>query len=93
MIQSFADVRTEKIFNRQPVKALSRELQRSALRKLLILNAATSINDLRVPPGNRLEKHKGDRKEYYGIRVDRQWRIVLRWRSPDSYDVELIDYH
>ena len=93
MIESFADLDTECIFRRQPVKRFSIQLQRAALRKLLILDAAESMQDLRVPPANRLEKLHGDRRGQYSIRVNDQWRICFRWLGTNAHDVELVDYH
>ena len=69
------------------------DVQRMALRKLLILDAAESLSDLEVPPGNCLEKLKGDRSGQYSVRVNRQWRICFRWQDGDAYEVELVDYH
>ena len=68
-------------------------MQKAALRKLRMLDAATSIDDLRVPPGNRLERLRGDRAGQYSIRVNRQWRICFRWETGDAHDVEIVDYH
>jgi proteic killer suppression protein len=68
-------------------------VQKAALRKLRMLDAATSIDDLRVPPGNRLERLRGDRAGQYSIRVNRQWRICFRWDTGDAHDVEIVDYH
>jgi len=93
MIRSFRDLQTENIFRRERVKRFSQEVQRAALRKLLILDAAESLEDLRVPPGNRLEKLKGDRKGEYSTRINDQWRICFVWSDGDAYDVELTDYH
>ena len=93
MIRSFREHRTEKIFRRERVKGLSRKVERAALRKLLILDAAESLDDLRVPPGNRLEKLKGDRKGQYSVRVNDQWRICFEWSDGDAYDVVMTDYH
>jgi proteic killer suppression protein len=93
MIKSFRDRDTERLFNRHPVKKLGADVQRSALRKLRMLDAATVLEDLRVPPGNRLERLKGDREGQHSIRINRQWRICFRWRSGDAYDVEILDYH
>ena len=66
---------------------------RVALRKLLILHAASSLDDLKVPLGNRLEKLKGDRKRQYSIRINDRWRVCFRWKDGDAYDVEIVDYH
>jgi proteic killer suppression protein len=93
MIRSFRDQRTEGVFQRQRVKGLSQEVQRAALRKLLILNAAESLADLRVPPGNRLEKLRGDQHGQHSIRINDQWRICFRWHEGDAHDVEIVDYH
>lgn len=93
MIRSFRDQRTEKILRREHVKGFSLEVQRAALRKFLILDAAESLDDLRVPPGNRLEKLKGDRKGEHSIRVNDQWRICFMWSNGDAYNVEITDYH
>ena len=93
MIRSFRDQQTGNIFRRDRVKRFSPDVQRAALRKLAILDAAESLDDLRVPPGNRLERLKGDRKGQYSIRVNDQWRICFVWSDGDAYDVEIIDYH
>jgi proteic killer suppression protein len=93
MIQSFKDSRTAKIFARETVGGVSLDVRRAALRKLLIIHAAESVEDLKVPPGNRLEKLKGDRKDQYSIRVNDQWRICFYWNAGIATDVELVDYH
>jgi proteic killer suppression protein len=93
VIRSFRDKDTEAIWNRQHVKKLAPELSRSAYNKLVLLNAAGSINDLRVPPGNRLEKLSGRRAGQHSIRVNDQWRICFNWSSSGAADVELVDYH
>lgn len=93
MIRTFRDQQTERLFRREPVKKLARPLQRSALRKLLVLDAAESLDDLRVPPGNRLERLTGDREGQYSIRVNEQWRICFRWSEAGADDVEITDYH
>ena len=93
MIRSFRDAETERLFRRETVKRLSRSLQRAALRKLVILDAAEVLQDLRVPPGNHLEKLSGDRRGHYSIRIDKQWRICFRWDGSDAHDVEIVDYH
>ena len=93
MITSFHDRRTENIFRRDRVKGISQDVQRAALRKLLIIDAATTLADLRVPPGNRLEKLKGDRRGQHSIRVNDQWRICFHWSSGEASDVEFTDYH
>jgi len=93
VIRTFASKETEKIFHRQPVQKFSADLRRVAQRKLLLLDAAEQLDDLRVPPGNRLEKLAGDRKGQYSVRVNDQWRICFRWSEGDAYDVEIVDYH
>ena len=92
MIKGFADRNTEALFQRKPRKRF-RPLARVALRKLLILHAASSLDDLKVPPGNRLEKLRGDRKRQYSIRINDRWRVCFRWKDGDAYDVEIVDYH
>jgi len=72
---------------------VSRKLQRAAWKKLAILHAAGSLQDLRVPPGNRLEKLSGRRQGQYSIRIDEQWRLCFEWRGGDAYGVEMVDYH
>lgn len=93
MIRSFRDKETERVFLREPRTKLARPLQRAALRKLLMLHAAASLNDLLVPPGNRLEKLGGDREGQYSIRVNDQWRICFEWEDGDAHEVEIVDYH
>lgn len=93
MIRSWADVEAEKLFNRQRSRTLPPDLQRVALRKLLMVDAATALEDLRVPAANRLEKLKGDRKGQWSIRINDQWRICFAWRDSNAYDVEIVDYH
>ena len=93
MIRSFRDRDTERLFRREPVRKWGPDVQRVGLRKLRILDAATSTDDLRVPPGNRLEKLRGDRAGQWSIRVNDQWRLCFEWRDGDAYEVELVDYH
>ncbi|MGH7800264.1 MAG: type II toxin-antitoxin system RelE/ParE family toxin [Thermodesulfobacteriota bacterium] len=93
MIRHFADSDTEKLFRGQKPRRLPSQILRPALRKLLILDAAESLEDLRIPPGNRLEKLKGKRKGQYSIRINAQWRICFVWRDGDAYAVEITDYH
>lgn len=93
MIRSFRDYETEKIYRRLQSTRLPGEIQPVALRKLRMLNNATSLADLRVPPANRLEKLKGDRVGQYSIRINRQWRICFEWRDGDAHQVEIADYH
>jgi proteic killer suppression protein len=93
MIKSFRCKDTEKIFLRQYATKFSTSTQRNALRKLLLLDAAERLEDLRVPPGNRLAKLAGDRKGQHSIRINDQWRICFRWHQGDAYEVEIVDYH
>ena len=93
MIGSFKDSDTESIFRRNRVNRFSVELQRQTQRKLGILNSALDLNDLRIPPGNRLEKLSGNRDGQYSIRVNEQWRICFVWEGSDAWGVELTDYH
>ena len=93
MIRSFRDQQTENIFRRDRVKGFSQDVRRAALRKLVIVDAAESLDDLRVPPGNRLERLKGNRKGQYSIRVNDQWCMCFVWSDGDAYDVEVTDYH
>lgn len=93
MIQSFADKETEKVFNRQFSRRLPTDIQRIARRKLEILEAAERLEDLRIPPANRLEKLSGDREGQHSIRINQQWRICFEWREADAYNVEIVDYH
>ena len=93
MLQSFSDKGTERVWQRQRSKRLDPTTQRAALRKLLILDAADQIGDLRIPPGNRLEKLKGDRANTYSIRINDQWRICFIWDGDGAREVEIVDYH
>jgi len=93
VIRSFRDKDTEAIWHRRYVKKLSPELCRLTYRKLVLINAAESISDLRVPPGNRLEKLSGNRGGQYSVRVNDQWRICFNWSSAGAGNVELVDYH
>jgi proteic killer suppression protein len=93
MIRSFGDRATARLFGREPVRRYPVLLQRTMLRKLVAIDAADSLADLRVPTGNRLEKLTADREGQYSIRVNDQWRVCFTWRDGDAYDVELVDYH
>jgi len=93
MIRSFRDRRTSEVFERMYIKAFSRDFQRAALRKLVILDAAQTIEDLRIPPGNRLEKLSGDRDGQYSIRINDQWRVCFAWKNGDAWQVQIADYH
>ena len=93
MIKSFADKTTQELFERRKVSKLPPEILKSAYRKLLIIDAAESIADLRVPPGNRLEKLSGELAGKYSIRINDQWRIVFSWTENNAFEVEITDYH
>jgi proteic killer suppression protein len=93
VLRSFADKDTERVWRREHSWRLDFNTQRAALRKLLILDAADVLDDLRVPPGNRLEKLRGDRSGQHSVRVNQQWRICFRWASAGPEDVEIVDYH
>jgi len=93
VIHSFGDRDTERLFRREPVRRFPAELQRTMLRKLGIVDAAEQLEELRVPPGNRLEKLKGARAGQYSLRINDQWRICFRWKDGNAYAVEIVDYH
>ncbi len=93
MIRSFRSKETERVFHRELSKKLPRDMQRVAMRRLWVLDAATDLGELRVPPSNRLEALKGSRLGQYSIRINDQWRICFRWQSGHAYDVEIVDYH
>jgi len=93
VIRSFASKETERLFNRQFSRKLPPEIQRRARIKLEILEAAESLEDLRLPPSNRLERLSGDRVDQYSIRINAQWRICFTWQEHDAFDVEIVDYH
>ena len=93
MILDFKDAEAEKIFNRHRSRKLPSDIQQVALRKLRMLNRAQTLQDLRVPPANRLERLGGDRIGQHSIRINEQWRVCFEWRGGDAYDVEIVDYH
>lgn len=93
MIRTFASKETEKLFNRQSSRKLPQAIQQGTRRKLEILDAAESLQDLQIPLANRLEKLTGDRKGQYSIRINEQWRICFEWQNGDAYNVEIVDYH
>ena len=93
MIRSFRDADTERLFARRRPRKLPPEIVRRAMRKLLILDAAEHLDDLRSPPGNRLEALRGDRQGQHSIRINAQWRLCFRWADGDAHDVEIVDYH
>jgi proteic killer suppression protein len=93
MIRNFKCSETRRIFGEEVSRRLPVQIQRAALRKLLQLNQARGLNDLRVPPGNRLEGLKGKREGQYSVRINDQWRICFVWQNGDAFDVEIVDYH
>ncbi len=93
MIRSFRDADTQRVFRRERSRRLPPDVQRRAHRKLLLLDAAEALQDLRIPPGNRLERLSGDRAGQHSIRVNDQWRLCFRWARNDAADVEITDYH
>jgi len=93
MIKSFKCKETEKIYNRVFSQRLPHDIQKIAINKLWILDAATSLEDLKVPPSNHLESLKGNRKGQHSIRINQQWRICFKWHDGNSYNVEIVDYH
>ena len=93
MIKSFKDSETEKIYIRERSRKLPPDIQQVALRKLRMVNNAKTINDLRIPPANRLEKLTGNRLRQYSIRINDQWRVCFTWKNGDAIDVEITDYH
>lgn len=93
MIRTFKDKEAEKIFKGQFSKKLPHDIQRIVERKLIMLHRSANLNDLRVPPANRLEALKGDRQDQHSIRINNQWRICFEWREDRVYEVEIVDYH
>jgi toxin HigB-1 len=93
VIRSFGDSDTEAVWERRRSRRLDSAIQRAAWRKLALLDAAETLGDLRISPGNRLEKLTGDRAGRYSIRINQQWRICFRWSDAGPEDVEIVDYH
>lgn len=93
MIQSFRDKDTEKLFRRERSKAVPQDVQRVALRKLAQLDAAAGLQDLKVPPGNRLEALSGNRTGQFSIRINDQWRVSFVWKDGHAHEVQIVDYH
>ena len=93
MIKSFGDKETEKIWNGVKSKKQPQDIQDISRRKLRMLNNSIDIQDLRIPPSNRLEKLTGNLKEFYSIRINKQWRIIFRWEDGNAFETEIIDYH
>ena len=93
MIISFGDKNTEKIWNGIAVKKPSIEIQEIGRRKLRMLHNSIDINDIKIPPSNRLEKLKGNLKDFYSIRINNQWCIIFKWENNNAFEVEILDYH
>jgi addiction module HigA family antidote len=93
MIRSFKSKETEKVWNGERSGKLPIEVQRTGRRKLRMINNSVDIEDLRIPPANRLEKLTGDLKEHYSIRINDQWRIIFKWSEGHAFNVQIIDYH
>ncbi len=93
MIVSFGDGETAKVWAGERSRRLPLDIQPGALRKLRLINAAGRIDDLRVPPGNRLERLKGKHAAFWSIRINEQWRIIFRWTEGGAEDVAIVDYH
>jgi len=93
VIKSFSDAEAARIWSGRRSRRLPGDIQAVALRKLRLLNRARTLGDLRVPPGNRLEALKGERRDQHSIRINDQWRICFRWRDGAAFDVEIVDYH
>ena len=93
MIKDFADKDTEQLWRRRPVRSMSVKLQQQARRKLNMIHAAENLQDLRSPPGNRLEALSGNRKGQYSVRINNQFRVCFRWEDGDAYELEVTDYH
>jgi len=93
MIRSFGSKETESIWNGVRVRKLPRDIQSTGRRKLRMLNNSQDIQDLRIPPSNRLEKLGGNLKDFYSIRINKQWRIIFKWSNGNAYEVRIIDYH
>ena len=93
MIISFTSKETEKIWEGERIKKIPLEIQKAGRRKLRMLNNSQDINDLKVPPSNRLEKLEGKLKDFYSIRINNQWRIIFQWDNGQAKEVKIIDYH
>jgi proteic killer suppression protein len=93
MILSFGSKETTKIWDGERVKKIPNDIQNTGRRKLRMLNNSQNINDLQIPPSNKLEKLKGGYREFYSIRINNQWRIIFKWSNGNAFEVEIIDYH
>lgn len=93
MIISFGSKDTEKIWQGERVKKISIKIQQVGRRKLRMINNSQDLTDLRIPPSNRLERLKGKGKDFHSIRINKQWRVVFKWKNNHAHDVEIMDYH
>jgi toxin HigB-1 len=93
VIKGFRDADTERLWKEERTRRIPADLRKPGLRKLQMLNAATALTDLLVPPGNRLERLRGDRKGQYSIRINDQYRVCFEWRESNAFNVEIMDYH
>lgn len=93
MIVTFGNKDTEKIWNGEQIKSIAVDIQQIGRRKLRMLNNSQNIEDLKIPPGNRLENLSGKLSDFHSIRINDKWRIIFRWENNQAYDVEIIDYH
>jgi len=93
MVVSFGNKDTKKIWDGERIKGLSTDLQEIGRRKLRMLNNSQNLSDLQIPPSNKLEKLKGNLKDFYSIRINNQWQIIFKWQSGNAFEVEIIDYH
>jgi len=93
VIKSFRDAETKRLWNEERSRRIPANVRKPALKKLQMLNAAAALGDLALPPGNRLERLRGDREGQYGISINDQYRICFKWRESDAFDVEITDYH
>ena len=93
MIVSFGNKNTKRIWDGDRIKGLATDIQETGRRKLRMLNNSQNMADLQIPPSNRLEKLKGNLKDFYSIRINNQWRIIFKWKNGNAFEVEIIDYH
>lgn len=93
MIISFGDKATEEVWQGWVSRKLPKEIQNIARRKLRMINNSFDLNDLRIPPANRLAKLKGNQKDFYSIRINNQWRIIFKWKNGNAFEVKVVDYH
>jgi len=93
VIKSFKDKEAQRLFQRETSRKIPADLQRTALRKLRMLNQARSLEDLKIPPGNCLEALQGDRQGQYSLRINNRWRLCFIWEEDNALEVEIVDYH